>query len=39
MIGVTLAMVVYAWTGLRIARGEGVALIAVYAVYVYAIWP
>ncbi len=39
MIGVTLAMVVYAWTGLRIARGEGVALIAGYAVYVYAIWP
>lgn len=39
MIAVSVAMVVYAWTGLRIARGEGAALIAGYAVYVYLIWP
>ena len=39
MIAVSLAVVIYAWTGLRIARGEGIALVAGYAVYVYLIWP
>ncbi|KNX40029.1 Inner membrane protein YrbG [Roseovarius tolerans] len=39
MIGVSLALVAFAWTGLRIARWEGAALLAGYVVYVYVIWP
>lgn len=39
MIAVSLVLVAFAWTGLRIARWEGAALIAGYIVYVYAIWP
>lgn len=39
MIGVSLALAVFAWTGLRIARWEGAALLAGYLIYVYAIWP
>ncbi|MBW3097725.1 calcium/sodium antiporter [Pseudohoeflea coraliihabitans] len=39
MIGVSLALVAFAWTGLRIARWEGVALLAGYVVYVYVLWP
>jgi len=39
MIGVSLALVAFAWSGLRIARWEGAVLLAGYAVYVYAIWP
>ena len=39
MIGVSLALVAFAWTGLRIARWEGAALLAGYLVYVYAVWP
>jgi cation:H+ antiporter len=39
MIAVSLALVAFAWTGLRIARWEGAALLAGYVVYVYFIWP
>lgn len=39
MIGVSLALAAFAWTGLRIARWEGAALLAGYLIYVYAIWP
>lgn len=39
MIGVTLALVAFAWTGLRIARWEGAILLSGYAVYLYTIWP
>jgi cation:H+ antiporter len=39
MIGVSILLVIFAWTGLRIARWEGVALLAGYVVYVYVIWP
>jgi cation:H+ antiporter len=39
MIGVSLALVAFAWTGLRIARWEGAALLAGYLIYLYAIWP
>lgn len=39
MIGVSLALVLFAWTGLRIARAEGAALLAGYGIYLYAIWP
>ena len=39
MIGVTVVLVGFAWTGLRIARWEGAVLLAGYVTYVYAIWP
>lgn len=39
MIGVSLALVAFAWTGLRIARWEGAALLAGYILYVWVIWP
>ncbi len=39
MIGVSIALVAFAWTGLRIARWEGAVLLAGYFVYVYVIWP
>jgi len=39
MLGVTLALVLFAWTGLRIARWEGAVLLGGYVAYVYAIWP
>jgi cation:H+ antiporter len=38
MIVVSLALVAFAWTGLRIARWEGAALLAGYVAYVYFIW-
>ncbi|SDY94445.1 cation:H+ antiporter [Citreimonas salinaria] len=39
MIGVSALLLVVAWTGLRISRLEGLALLAGYAAYVYLIWP
>jgi cation:H+ antiporter len=39
MVSVSLLMVAFAWTGLRIARWEGGVLLVAYAAYVYAIWP
>lgn len=39
MMAVSLLLVVFAWTGLRVARWEGAVLLAGYAAYVYAIWP
>jgi cation:H+ antiporter len=39
MIGVSVALVAFAWTGLRIARWEGAVLLAGYAAYIHAIWP
>lgn len=39
MIGVSVALVAFAWTGLKIARWEGAVLLAGYVVYIYAIWP
>lgn len=39
MVGVSLALVAFAWTGLRIARWEGAALLAGYVAYVYVLWP
>lgn len=39
MIGVTLLLVLFAYTGLRIARWEGAILLLGYLSYVYAIWP
>ena len=35
MIGVSIALVVFAWTGLKINRWEGAALLAGYGAYVY----
>jgi len=39
MIGASVLLVGFAWTGLRIARWEGAVLLAGYALYIYAIWP
>lgn len=39
MIAVSLALVVFAWTGLKIARWEGAVLLTGYVGYVYTIWP
>lgn len=39
MIGVSVLLVAFAWTGLRIARIEGMALLAGYLLYVFVVWP
>lgn len=39
MIGVSFALVFFAWTGLRISRREGAVLLAGYVAYLYLIWP
>lgn len=39
MIGVSLVLVGFSWTGLRVSRGEGAILLVGYCLYVYAIWP
>lgn len=39
MLAVSLLFVAVAWTGFRIERWEGLALLAFYALYVVAIWP
>lgn len=39
MVAVSILMLVFAATGLRVARREGAALLAGYAVYLFAIWP
>jgi len=39
MVGVSLLLVIFAATGLRIARREGAVLLASYGAYVWLIWP
>ncbi|WP_237214605.1 calcium/sodium antiporter [Falsiroseomonas oryziterrae] len=39
MVAVSLAMFAFAWTGMRIGRREGGALLAGYVTYVWWIWP
>lgn len=39
MIAVSLLLVYFAWTGLKIARWEGAVLLLGYIGYIYAIWP
>lgn len=39
MIGVSLLVLVFAWTGRQISRPEGGVLLAGYGVYVWSIWP
>ncbi|SDY10814.1 calcium/sodium antiporter [Citreimonas salinaria] len=39
MIAVSLVIVGFAWTGMKIVRWEGAALLAGYVAYVYVIWP
>ncbi|UMA65144.1 calcium/sodium antiporter [Roseivivax marinus] len=39
MVGVSVALVAFAATGLRIVRWEGAILLAGYGAYVWAIWP
>lgn len=39
MVGVSVLLMIVAWTGLRIGRREGAVLLAGYGVYIWAIWP
>jgi cation:H+ antiporter len=39
MIAVSLLLVYFAWTGLKIARWEGAVLLLGYIGYIYVIWP
>jgi cation:H+ antiporter len=39
MVAVSLAMLLFAWTGFRIGRREGGVLLAGYAVYLVMLWP
>ncbi|MGQ0673459.1 MAG: calcium/sodium antiporter [Hyphomicrobium sp.] len=39
MVAASLAMLVFAWTGLRIGRLEGAALLAGYVAYIFVLWP
>lgn len=39
MIGASLLLIGFSYTGLRIARWEGAALLSGYGAYVYVIWP
>ncbi|MGE0232391.1 MAG: calcium/sodium antiporter [Flavobacteriaceae bacterium] len=39
MVGVSVLLVAFAWTGLRIARWEGAVLLGGYAVYIFSLWP
>lgn len=39
MVTVSLALLAFAWTGMRIGRREGGALLAGYVLYVWWIWP
>lgn len=39
MIGVSLLLVLFAWTGLRIVRWEGGVLLAGYVAYIAVLWP
>ncbi|AVF04276.1 MULTISPECIES: calcium/sodium antiporter [Devosia] len=39
MVGVSLVLVLFAWTGLRIGRREGAVLLAGYVAYIYFVWP
>ncbi|WPZ33788.1 calcium/sodium antiporter [Thalassobaculum sp. OXR-137] len=39
MVGVSVVMMVFAYTGLRIGRREGALLLAGYGGYLYVIWP
>jgi cation:H+ antiporter len=39
MIAVSILLLVFAWTGRRIARWEGAALLAGYALYLFVLWP
>lgn len=39
MVAVSLALLAFAWSGMRIGRREGAALLAGYMLYVWWIWP
>jgi cation:H+ antiporter len=39
MLAVSVALLLFAWSGLRIGRREGAALLAGYVLYVWWIWP
>ena len=39
MVGASIALLIFAQTGLRIGRLEGLALVAGYAAYIFMLWP
>lgn len=39
MVGVSALLLPFLWTGPRLGRGEGVALLGCYGVYFYFLWP
>lgn len=39
MIGVSVLLVAFAWTGHKITRWEGAALLAGYLTYIFVLWP
>lgn len=39
MLGVSVVLVAFAWTGWKIVRWEGAVLLVAYLAYVFAIWP
>jgi cation:H+ antiporter len=39
MLTASCALMVFAWTGRRIGRAEGIALLATYVTYLIAVWP
>jgi cation:H+ antiporter len=39
MLGVSVLLIAFAWTGYRVARWEGTALLLGYLVYVFVTWP
>ena len=39
MVGISVLVVVFAWTGLTIRRGEAAVLLAGYAGYIFVTWP
>lgn len=39
MVGVSLLLFLFAWTGLRIGRREGGVLLAGYVIYLWMLWP
>jgi cation:H+ antiporter len=39
MIGISFALLIIAWTGFRLRRWEGAALLAIYGAYLWHLWP
>ena len=39
MVGISVVLVVIAWTGFKLRRGEGALLLAIYGGYLWRLWP